>query len=71
MVIGPLVNTKHGISTGDILISDTQTILVPNFNYDGTGKGKIHSFSFIFFYLAGIVKFIIYFMRVVHRDNEV
>lgn len=48
MVIGPLVNTKHGISTGDILIADTQTILIPNFNYDGTGKGKLHFFSFIY-----------------------
>lgn len=44
MAIGPLVNTKHGISTGDILIADTQTIVVPNFNYDDTGKGTLITF---------------------------
>ncbi|XP_035215344.1 protein Skeletor, isoforms D/E-like [Stegodyphus dumicola] len=38
-VIGSLKNTKNGVSSGDILILDTQTFLIPDFSYDGNKNG--------------------------------
>lgn len=38
VVIGPLENTSHGVSSGSITVLDTQTFLIPDFSYDGTGK---------------------------------
>ncbi|XP_054722011.1 protein Skeletor, isoforms B/C-like [Uloborus diversus] len=46
VVIGPLVNTKKGVSSGDILVLDTQTFLIPDFSYDGSGKGTVKGFLF-------------------------
>ncbi|GIZ00913.1 hypothetical protein CEXT_127471 [Caerostris extrusa] len=37
-VIGPLNNTREGVSSGDILVIDSQTFFIPNFNYDGSGQ---------------------------------
>ncbi|XP_042910828.1 uncharacterized protein [Parasteatoda tepidariorum] len=39
VLIGPLRDTSKGVSTGNILILDSQTFLIPDFNYDGSGKG--------------------------------
>ncbi|GIX99367.1 hypothetical protein CDAR_470311 [Caerostris darwini] len=37
-VIGPLNNTREGVSSGDVLVIDSQTFFIPNFNYDGSGQ---------------------------------
>lgn len=41
VVIGQLENTSHGVSSGSITVLDTQTFLIPDFSYDGTGK-QVH-----------------------------
>jgi hypothetical protein len=38
-VIGSLVG-QHGVSSGPVVVVDAQTILVPDFTYDGQAPGK-------------------------------
>ncbi|GFS78254.1 hypothetical protein NPIL_520601 [Nephila pilipes] len=37
MEIGKLPTLEHGVSSGPVLVVDTQTLLVPDFTYDGKG----------------------------------
>lgn len=36
------LNGVHGVKSDNIVIVDAQTLLVPNFSYDGEAPGKIH-----------------------------
>lgn len=38
----------HGVSSDNIVVVDAQTILIPNFSYDGEAPGNLH-FSFLSF----------------------
>lgn len=38
--IGQLSKKSHGVSSGPIQILDAKTLLIPNFTYNGAGKGK-------------------------------
>ncbi|CAL1280275.1 unnamed protein product [Larinioides sclopetarius] len=37
--IGRIPTLEHGVSSGPVLVVDTQTLLVPDFTYDGLGPG--------------------------------
>jgi len=43
--IGPMAGREHGITSGDIVVVDAQTLLVPDFSYDGEGPGEYFSYS--------------------------
>ncbi|XP_013385793.1 protein Skeletor, isoforms B/C [Lingula anatina] len=36
-VLGPFKLTTHGVSSGNIIVLDTKTVVIPNFKYDGLG----------------------------------
>lgn len=38
--IGRIPTKEHGVSSGPVMVVDTQTLLVPEFTYDGLGPGK-------------------------------
>lgn len=38
--IGRIPTKDHGVSSGPVMVVDTQTLLVPEFTYDGLGPGK-------------------------------
>lgn len=40
MEIGRIPTLEHGVSSGPVLVVDTQTLLVPDFTYDGLGPGE-------------------------------
>lgn len=48
----------HGVSSDDIVIVDAQTLLIPNFSYDGEAPGEFvflsdliyYNLVFVFFY---------------------
>ncbi|GFY52085.1 hypothetical protein TNIN_465451 [Trichonephila inaurata madagascariensis] len=40
MEIGKIQTLEHGVSSGPVLVVDTQTLLVPDFTYDGQGPAS-------------------------------
>lgn len=38
----------HGVSSDNIVVVDAQTILIPNFSYDGEAPGNFELISFVY-----------------------
>ena len=38
--LGRMVTLEHNVASGDVVAVDAQTLLVPDFTYDGEGPGE-------------------------------
>lgn len=47
----------HGVSSDNIVVVDAQTILIPNFSYDGEAPGNLTTINLVVFFLFIYVNF--------------
>lgn len=61
------LNGVHGVTSDNIVIVDAQTILIPNFSYDGEAPGKNSPFIFSTRYLNLYTYFMIKYSHTIHK----
>lgn len=61
------LNGVHGVTSDNIVIVDAQTILIPNFSYDGEAPGKNSPFIFSTRYLNLCTYFMIKYSHTIHK----